>query len=514
MNRIRRGQMAFTTLWLVCAAAAYGQSFDIHNPPQGRFLDEWFELHMGGGKIGYAHNTTARDKDNIITSTEFHIKIGRADQPVVMDTSQRTTETLSGVPLGFESETRFSQMKSSMRGTVKDGKITIVSSQYGMDQTQVFDYPKDALLSWGLFREQVTRGFAPGTKYTLRTYSAELRLDDAVTAHVAVGDWEEFSIRDKKQRGQKVTVTMEGPTGSLDMISWVNKDGLPLRSRVVMPGLGDMEMHSVGQAAALADFVPTEMFMTTVLKSNRPIDKDKTSSIRYRIRAKHDGADVNSLPQTDSQKLKRIDDQTVEVTVTRLSHALAPRESGSAYADMKNADPQLADYLEPNLMMNIRDEKLIELAKKAAGGERDPMVLADKLRRFVTEYVETKSLNVGFATASEVARTKEGDCSEHGVLLAALGRLVGLPSRVAVGLAYVPIFGGQDDIFGYHLWTQFHIGGKWVDFDAALRESDCSPIRITFAVSSLKDSGVADLSLPLISKIGAIDLEIIEIEKR
>ena len=172
----------------------------------------------------------------------------------------------------------------------------------------------------------------------------------------------------------------------------------------------------------------------------------------------------------------------------------------------------MSEYLDGNLMMNTADPKLIELAKQAAGGEKEPFALADKLRRFVTEYVETKSLNIGFATASEVARTKEGDCSEHGVLLAALGRLNGLPSRVAVGLAYVPVFGKQEDIFGYHLWTQFFIDGRWIDVDAALRETDCSPARIAFAVSSLKNAGLADLSLPLITKLGGIDLDILEIE--
>lgn len=510
MNAFSRMVRATLLTFLMLSAVALGQGFDIKNPPEGRFLDEWFELHMGGGKIGYAHNTTAREKDRIITSTEFHIKIGRADQPVVMDTMQKSFETILGEPLGFESEMRFSQVKSAMRAAIKDGKITIVSSQFGMDQTQVFDYPKDAILAWGLFREQVTRGFAPGTKYSLKTYSAELRLDDAVTAHVSVGDWEEFAVRDRKLKGQKVTVTLEAPTGSLDMVSWVNKDGLPLRSRVAMPGMGDMEMYSVSQAEALAAFVPTEMFMTTVLKANRRIDPDKTQTIRYRIRAKSEASDLGSIPQTDSQKVTKVDDATVDVTVSRLSHASGSGTPAPSAAD----DPKLSEYLASNLMMNTKDDKLIELARKAAGSERDPMVLADKLRRFVTEYVETKSLNVGFASASEVARTREGDCSEHGVLLAALGRLSGLPSRVAVGLAYVPIFGGQDDIFGYHLWTQFYIGGKWVDFDAALRESDCSPIRITFAVSSLKDSGIADLSLPMIGKIGAIDLEIMDIEKR
>lgn len=163
-------------------------------------------------------------------------------------------------------------------------------------------------------------------------------------------------------------------------------------------------------------------------------------------------------------------------------------------------------------MINTDDPELKKLAKEATGGEKDPYKLADKLRQFVTEYVASKNLNIGFATASEVARNKEGDCSEHGVLLAALARINGLPSRVVVGLAYVPIFGKQDDIFGYHMWTQVYIDGRWLDIDAALRETVCSPIRLAFATSSLKSAGLAELSLPLLDKIGAIDIDVLEIE--
>ena len=107
---------------------------------------------------------------------------------------------------------------------------------------------------------------------------------------------------------------------------------------------------------------------------------------------------------------------------------------------------------------------------------------------------------------------RQGDCSEHAVLLAAFGRINGFPSRVIVGLAYVPRLGGRNDVFGYHMWTQFMIGGEWIDLDAALRETDCSPTRIAFATSSLHNAGMADLSLPLLSRIGGIDIDILEIE--
>ena len=484
---------------------------DPHNPPQGRFSDDWMEIYMAGGKVGYGHSTMARDGDLISTAMQFHMKVGRVDQPVTIEVMQQTRETLAGVPVSFGSETNMSIMKSATKGTVNDGKVTIVTSQYGMEQTQTYDFPAGAMMAWGTFRESLLKGFKPGTKYTLSTFAPEMRLDGPVTAATTIGEWEDFTHRGRTLRGQRVNVVLESPIGSFEMVSWVDRDGTPLKAKVPMPGLGDIEMLTVDQATALAEFVPPEFFMTTTIPAKRKIDRAASQRIRYRVTAKNPDASLGELPTTDMQNVTTNPDRSMEVTVTRQPHAPCG-PSPSEGAARKGPAPDLAEYLEGNLMINTADPKLIELAKQAGDGENEPFGLGDKLRRFVTDYVETKSLNIGFATASEVARTKEGDCSEHGVLLAALGRLNGLPSRVVVGLAYVPIFGNQDDIFGYHMWTQFYIDGRWVDFDAALRESDCSPARIAFAVSSLKHSGLADLSLPLISKIGAIDIQILDVE--
>ena len=47
---------------------------------------------------------------------------------------------------------------------------------------------------------------------------------------------------------------------------------------------------------------------------------------------------------------------------------------------------------------------------------------------------------------------------------------------------------------------------------AALSESECSPTRIAFATSSLQNAGLADLSLPLLARIGAIRIEVESVE--
>ncbi len=490
------------------AATATARPIDPNNPPEGRFADEWMEIHMAGGKVGYAHSTMARDGDHISTYMKFHIRLGRAEQPITVEMIQSSKEMVNGTPIEFVSETNMATMKSSQHGTVKGDRVTIINSQFGMEQKEEHPFPTGALMSWGLFRESIIRGFAPGSTYTLNTYAPDLRLDGAVKAVTKIGKWEEITLRGKKIKGQRMAVTMQSPIGEMELISWVDENAMPLKSKLPIPGMGDMVLLAADQETALSDFVPPEMFMTSVVKAKRPIDYKKANRITYHLTGKGRPVSFDDMPESDAQKILKRGDNAVDISLTRVPHAPSPTRRGKPLTSDESRE-----FLGANLIMNVDDPELIKLANLAAANEKDPFVLGDKLRRFVTEYVTEKNLNIGFATASEVARTKEGDCSEHGVLLAALGRIAGLPSRVAVGLAYVPIFGKGRDIFGYHMWTQFFIDGRWIDFDAALRETDCSPIRIAFATSSLKNAGLADLSLPLLSKIGAIDIDVVKIEE-
>lgn len=514
-----RSYLIIAALALCSVAARAGEPIDPNNPPEGRFSDDWGEIYMAGGKVGYVHSTMTRRGGLIDVRVLSKMVVGRAEQTVTIVMVQSTTETLAGVPVSFEQEMDASIMKTNMRGTIEDGRVTIVQSQYGLNTTLIFDFPKGAVMLWGMYRESLLRGFEPGTQYTLPTYLPELRLDGSLPTVTTVGKWEEFEHRGKRLRGQRVELTLESPIGSIDMINWVDKAGQPIKSVMPMPGLGDIVMIMTDQATALSNFAAPEVFMTTVVKANRKINPSTAWQITYRIRSTGPNTDIGTIPKTDMQVPTPAENGAIKLVITRQEHVLHKahgelvRDTATGETGFAGDQQELAEYLASNLMINTQDPKLIALAKRAGGGIKNPFALGDKLRRFVTDYIDNKNLNIGFATASEVCRTREGDCSEHGVLLAALGRLNGLPSRVAVGLAYVSSFGGQKDVFGYHMWTQFYIDGRWIDFDAALRESQCSPTRIAFATSSLKDTGLADLSLPLLSKIGAIDIDILEVKE-
>jgi transglutaminase/protease-like cytokinesis protein 3 len=77
-----------------------------------------------------------------------------------------------------------------------------------------------------------------------------------------------------------------------------------------------------------------------------------------------------------------------------------------------------------------------------------------------------------------VVHTREGDCTEYAVLLAALARAEQIPTRVVTGMVYADRYAGSSRVFVPHAWVQSWINGRWQSFDAALRHFDSTHIAL------------------------------------
>jgi transglutaminase-like putative cysteine protease len=130
---------------------------------------------------------------------------------------------------------------------------------------------------------------------------------------------------------------------------------------------------------------------------------------------------------------------------------------------------------------------------------------AEAMRDFVRRWIRTKGLSTAFASASETAVNREGDCSEHGVLLAAMLRADGIPSRVASGLVWID----WANAFGWHMWTQALIDGHWIDLDATLDQT-YSAGHVLVSTSSLADGDGQGQLVGLLGLLGNIDIEVVE----
>ena len=58
-------------------------------------------------------------------------------------------------------------------------------------------------------------------------------------------------------------------------------------------------------------------------------------------------------------------------------------------------------------------------------------------------------------------------------------RAAGIPAQVVTGLAYVKKLGTRSDVFAPHAWFRVLVGGKWIDYDAALKAYDAGHIALS-----------------------------------
>jgi transglutaminase-like putative cysteine protease len=134
---------------------------------------------------------------------------------------------------------------------------------------------------------------------------------------------------------------------------------------------------------------------------------------------------------------------------------------------------------------------------KASG----PTPTIEDLTRFVDRWIAKKNMSRILDPASTVARRREGDCTEHAVLLAALARLFERPSRVVLGVALLRSEGGVAALG--HAWTEIHDGRKW-------RVADAAAAGLPVAVRYLPLAAIADEGPAFASAVGdqlsAIDI--------
>jgi hypothetical protein len=122
-------------------------------------------------------------------------------------------------------------------------------------------------------------------------------------------------------------------------------------------------------------------------------------------------------------------------------------------------DKAYAKWIEESPGIECSNQEIRDLASKIVGGEHSAYFAACKLRAWVYDNMEQKEDASIPVSAVEALRAKAGACKQHAVLFAALARSVGIPTRLACGLAYA-----GDRSFRLHAWAECYVG-EWVTFD-------------------------------------------------
>ncbi|MDX1945980.1 MAG: transglutaminase family protein [Pirellulaceae bacterium] len=468
----------------------------------GRLLEEeWYALSIAGSRVGYTHATIAEVEEGkqklLRLRGATRMVMRREGQPTTQDILLTSWETPAGQVLRCESRMTAGPAELVATGTVTGDKLELVTGSLGKTQRQSLPWQADF---GGFFADQQALRRAPlkpGEKRTIKALQPVLNV--VAEMRFTAGDYETVRLPVGERKLLRVDCQLQLGNQPLETIYWIDEQGHARKSLV--PQIGQ-EIVQTTAADALQPGIGTGydlMIASTVKLRGELPNPPATKRVVYEARVSQ-GKIAGIFPECLAQRVKPIDEQTAEVTV------LAIRPDDPAKADIPPAPPA-ADDLAPNNLIQSDDPLIVKMAQEGAAAGSDWEV-AQALERFVSRTITSKNYSQVFATASEVARAKEGDCTEHAVLLAALLRARKIPARAALGLVYYPKQRG----FAYHMWNEAWIDGRWVPLDATLGRGGIGADHLKLADTSLQGASAYGAMLPVIQVFGRLELSVQSVE--
>ncbi|MFC1609415.1 transglutaminase family protein [Myxococcota bacterium] len=267
--------------------------------------------------------------------------------------------------------------------------------------------------------------------------------------------------------------------------SWLDNTGKVLESRVGGFFVARLEPPDV---AKRLDF-HQDVLINAVVKTPQPLrNTDSIGKMRVRVQGFGDRPPPSSGRQKVSRKGRDV--------VLEISRDAAPDVSLSA-----KAAGEVKEYLESTPFIQSDAPEIRKAARQAVGDARDVHTATTRLVEFVFTHVRDEYVPA-YSNALEALKTSRGDCTEHSILFVALARSVGIPARVAVGVAYWPPGNG----FGWHAWAEVHADGRWYSVDPTWGQAVADATHIKLA-----DGGPAQQAqiVMLLGQLRIVSLEIL-----
>jgi hypothetical protein len=487
-----------------------GNSPDSNSPAADTTLaadvSNWQVMFMQGQKIGYQQNRIRRLTQDGKKRVQFdllsHLFLKRFGQPTDQKIQLQCLETEDGELLQFANEIQMGPSPMTAKGHVQDGQLVVTITTQGHSDKQTLPWPESGRGFYGVEQAMTENPLSPGETRNYQMLYPGLPHVTVVDVKVQAFDYESVRLLDRTVELLRVesSTTIPGAQ-AITTTAWADRQGEVHKTRIELQGL---ETYRTTRAEALEE--PTgdgfDLGRASIVRVATAIPHaHDTHQVTYRVHLK--GKDPASIfPVGASQRVDSIDQETAEITI------LAVRPDTKVEPSAGAADVPTKEHTAPNSLIQSNDPRVVEMAHEAVGDKTDPWEVAVALEKYVGNTIRDKNFSTGFATAAEVAQTKEGDCTEHAVLLAGLARARGIPSRVAMGLVYAHGLRG----FGYHMWTELYIQDRWIPMDATLAQGGIGAAHLKLGDSSLEGSSAMACFLPVFEVMGNLTVEVVNVD--
>jgi hypothetical protein len=430
---------------------------------KGKLLREvWVKRFTSQGTLGWMQTLSYEYSENgqtlIRTAIRDHLRYLRSGDPYSEDSEQYSIETTDGsvVEVGYRMPLGKNQ-DLVIRGRPQGNTINLeVLDHTGKTVVYQQAKPWDPKARGILHQEKLLEGkdLTPGKSYTVLGFVTIMNAV-APTTFTVVGH-KKIDIAGTRVDAVEVVQTYPKECYLDKSIHYLEPSTGQTLLSTEENSLFDVVSHErCTRDVALASFPGTVKDKDAPVTIDKPLPVGLLGGLPLSLKVAIEMTEDDS-PEAVFHDNKR--QKFLKKTGKRSEFALAARQL-SDWKDGPEPVPA-AEYLASNFYIRSDDAVVKKLAREAIRDAADNKLKMDRITRFVRNRVKG-DYEVGFATADEVARTLEGDCTEMGVLAAAMGRAVGIPTRVAFGLVYDP----ENPGFAGHLWTEAYVNNRWQTFD-------------------------------------------------
>jgi len=443
----------------------------------------WMGVYSGETRVGFVNiNTTPDTRDGHIGaafSSTARLHLNLLATPLDLFISGAAWIPQDGGKAEFDFKVRSGEHNMRVAATVADGKL----------DAQVFTGGEAIPFQFPVGKELLLSGVMGTTTLNvpMLRVGEEVMIDAFDPMTFAMGKARVKCVGEEtiEAAGEKVrTKIVETSTNGLSSKAWIDDNEEIVRAET--PLGFTLRRISPQEALAPAGEAPPADLLRTV--AVHPTGMKPFRGAKH-MTARLSGVAETNYPPTDEIQTAKGSEYTITVP-SEPTNAVAPNPS----------DDTLKERLASDAFIQSDHPRVKERAAKIVGDETNPWRRAMRVYDWVYTNIR-KTVVLSVPSALETLETREGDCNEHAVLFAALARAAGIPTRVAIGLAW------SDDLDGfyYHAWPEAFVG-NWIPMDPTLGQ----PIADSTHVKLL--NGNIEAWPQLLPYLGQLHMEIVAIE--
>jgi hypothetical protein len=402
--------------------------------------EEWLGIFLQGQRIGYTFTKISHTTDDVFTESRSHMTLGMMQMARSIETHVFARTDNEYLLEEFSLLIATQGHETQVEGTIEGMTLTLTSYSQGVSQTQTVELQEKPYIPEAVEEIIRQRNMQPGDEISIPYFDPTTQ--SSTTARIKMMHTESVPVMDRIETGTRVEVIAQG----ISSIMWFDDDFQIIK--VSVPALG-MESIPMSREEALAEIIPTEAFdllgfFAVRLDTELP-PPPTLGYLKLRLQ------DITTADLDLDDAYQRITStQPVEIEFTRPILDSLPQLT----LPMNEHD----EFTEPSVYIQCRAPDIVSAAKAMAGNETDPKKIVARLVAGVSELVRDNP-TASLPSAIDVLKTKEGDCTEHTILFAALARALGIPTKIYVGLGNI-----DGTAYFYHAWCAVWLG-EWVGVD-------------------------------------------------